>query len=113
MKKSILFFSLLTLLASCTTTQEESPFVTVRNGKFYQGGKEYRYVGTNFWYGAILASEGQGGDRQRLHRELDKLHAPVETFFIRRDRGAGRPTKKERRDMESLYDSFFEGEDED
>ena len=39
--------------------------------------------------------------------ELDKLHAPVETFFIRRDRGAGRPTKKERRDMDSLYDSFF------
>ena len=45
--------------------------------------------------------------------ELDKLHAPVETFFIRRDRGTGRPTKKERRDMESLYDSFFEGEGED
>lgn len=40
--------------------------------------------------------------------ELDKLHAPVETFFIRRDRGSGRPTKKERRDMDSLYDSFFE-----
>lgn len=39
--------------------------------------------------------------------ELDKLHAPVETFFIRRDRGTGRPTKKERRDMDSLYDSFF------
>ena len=39
--------------------------------------------------------------------ELDKLHAPVETFFIRRDRGAGRPTKKERRDMDSLYGSFF------
>ena len=26
--------------------------------------------------------------------ELDKLHAPVETFFLKRDRGAGRPTKK-------------------
>lgn len=43
--------------------------------------------------------------------ELDKLHAPVETFFIRRDRGAGRPTKKERRDMDTLYDSFFEDDD--
>jgi ribosome-associated heat shock protein Hsp15 len=42
--------------------------------------------------------------------ELDKLHAPVETFFIRRDRGTGRPTKKERRDMDSLYDSFFVGD---
>ena len=45
--------------------------------------------------------------------ELDKLHAPVETFFIRRDRGTGRPTKKERRDMDSLYDSFFVEEDAD
>ena len=42
--------------------------------------------------------------------ELDKLHAPVETFFIRRDRGSGRPTKKERRDMDSRYGSFFSDE---
>ena len=75
MKKSILFLSLLTLLASCTTTQEESPFVTVRNGKFYQGGKEYRYVGTNFWYGAILGSKGLGGNRERLVQELDDMKA--------------------------------------
>lgn len=46
--------------------------------------------------------------------ELDKLHAPVESFFIKRDRGTGRPTKKERREMDSLYDSFFyDGSDED
>lgn len=45
--------------------------------------------------------------------ELDKLHAPVETFFIRRDRGAGRPTKKERREMDTLYESFFVEEEED
>ena len=45
--------------------------------------------------------------------ELDKLHAPVETFFIRRDRGAGRPTKKERREMDTLYESFFVEEDAD
>ena len=37
--------------------------------------------------------------------ELDKLHAPVETFFVTRDRGAGRPTKKERRALdEFLFD---------
>lgn len=35
----------------------------------------YRYVGTNFWYGAILGSEGRGGDRARLARELDSLKA--------------------------------------
>lgn len=34
--------------------------------------------------------------------ELDKLNAPVETIFLKRDRGAGRPTKKERRDIEKL-----------
>ena len=38
--------------------------------------------------------------------ELEKLKAPVETFFLRRDRGAGRPTKKERRTMEEAWDEI-------
>ena len=38
--------------------------------------------------------------------ELAKLKAPVETFFLKRDRGSGRPTKKERRQMDSLCDSL-------
>ena len=38
--------------------------------------------------------------------ELAKLKAPVETFFLKRDRGSGRPTKKERREMEEAWDKF-------
>ena len=40
--------------------------------------------------------------------ELDKLRAPVETFFITRDRGAGRPTKKDRREIEQIWDALSE-----
>ena len=32
-------------------------------------------MGTNFWYGAILGSKGQGGNRERLIRELDFMNA--------------------------------------
>ena len=38
--------------------------------------------------------------------ELDKLRAPVETFFLKRDRGMGRPTKKDRRDMDVLWEGI-------
>ena len=38
--------------------------------------------------------------------ELDKMRAPVETFFLKRDRGTGRPTKKQRREMEDAWDKI-------
>lgn len=38
-----------------------------------RGGTPYYYIGTNFWYGAILGSEGQGGNRKRLCKELDAM----------------------------------------
>ena len=76
--KRILFFASLflavVLLSACgQSAREQSKFVTVENGHFVKDGKPYYYVGTNFWYGAILGSEGQGGDRQRLVKELDYM----------------------------------------
>lgn len=60
-------------LISCTHQESSSPYIYVKDGKFYQGDNEYRFIGTNFWYGAILASEGRGGNRQRLIQELDLM----------------------------------------
>ena len=65
------------LLSGCAKqpTGNNTSFVSRQGAAFMLNGEEYRFVGTNFWYGTILASEGQGGDRARLCRELDKLHA--------------------------------------
>jgi len=48
-------------------------FAYVRDGRFELAGEPYSFIGTNFWYGPILASDGRGGDRTRLVRELDSL----------------------------------------
>ncbi len=44
--------------------------------------------------------------------ELDKLSTPRETIFVFRERGTGRPTKKERREIDALMDGFYLDEDE-
>ena len=74
-KLSIFAVAVILLVSACQTKQEQttSPFVKVENGHFVKDGKPYYYVGTNFWYGAILGSEGQGGDRERLTKELDYM----------------------------------------
>jgi len=62
------------LIMGCQSKQTGvSEFVRVENGHFMRGDTPYYYIGTNFWYGAILASEGQGGNRERLVRELDEM----------------------------------------
>lgn len=62
------------LLGACTPEPVGTSFITVSpDGQFMRYGKPYYYVGANFWYGAILGSEGEGGNRKRLHKELDFL----------------------------------------
>jgi mannan endo-1,4-beta-mannosidase len=74
MKKLLLLLAAVALVTGCQQQQtSEQDFVRVENGHFVRAGKPYYYVGTNFWYGAILGSEGQGGDRDRLARELDEM----------------------------------------
>lgn len=76
MKRQHFLFTLLIVLSwGCTSkrTSDSSPFIRVANGQFLRADSPYYYVGANFWYGAILASEGEGGNRERLHKELDFL----------------------------------------
>ena len=75
MKRIIFVMVTIAVMLTGCAKGESSAFVQVKDGHFLRDGKPYYFVGTNFWYGAILGSEGQGGDRNRLVRELDNLKA--------------------------------------
>lgn len=62
------------LVCACSVCGDKSSeFVRVENGQFVRGEDTLSFVGTNFWYGPLIASEGRGGNRERLHKELDAL----------------------------------------
>ena len=79
MSANIMKIALKLLLGACVTIAAVScskpSLVTVQDGQFVRNGKPYTYIGTNFWYGPILASEGRGGNIERLQLELDALKA--------------------------------------
>ena len=65
----------LAALSAFSCTHAEPSFVSVKDGQFVKNNQTLNYIGTNFWYGPILASDGEGGDFERLTRELDTLKA--------------------------------------
>lgn len=69
--KSLLLLFAVIMTVACSSGKSE--IITVENGQFIKNGKPYYFIGTNMWYATILASEGEGGDRERLSRELDSL----------------------------------------
>jgi mannan endo-1,4-beta-mannosidase len=64
-------------LAGCATVPpgDSDRFVRRAGMGFSRGGRPYRYAGANAWYLAWLGSDTKYGDRGRLGRELDRLHA--------------------------------------
>jgi len=51
---------------------QEKAYIKVDGTNFVKDGKPYSYIGTNYWYGALLASK-KYGDRERLLRELNLM----------------------------------------
>lgn len=77
MRKIFLIVSVLgmTLMFGSCKKSAESEFIYVKDGQFMMNEKPYYFVGTNFCHGAILASEGEGGNRERLIKELDFMQS--------------------------------------
>jgi mannan endo-1,4-beta-mannosidase len=66
---------LLFLLLSMNCFAKSGSFVRTKDAHFELNGKPCYFIGTNFWYGAILGSQAEGGNRERLIRELDFMKA--------------------------------------
>jgi len=63
---------LMLALAGCGSSQKYD-YVTVEDGIFRLAGEPYYFIGANYWYGAILGTKGEFGDRDRLLKELDHM----------------------------------------
>ncbi|WP_298120989.1 beta-galactosidase [Flavobacterium sp.] len=69
MKKTILLVFLIVLTTSCSSQK----YISVKDNQFIKDGKQYNFIGTNYWYGAMIGAKN--GDRTRLLKELDELKA--------------------------------------
>lgn len=81
---SILIILFILLCSSCKNKNSEikveknNPelniieLISVKDGKLFKGDKPYYFVGTNYWYGPLIAAKNIG-DRERLIKELDLM----------------------------------------
>lgn len=75
---------------------------------------EIRKASVQFSYRVLKLTESRMGaalvpdfaENLTAESELEKLHAPRETIVLQRDRGTGRPTKKDRRQLDDLMDAL-------
>ena len=94
----ILILTMTTFAVSSFAIEKNKAFASTDGCSFIINGKPYRFIGANFWYGAILGTEGTGGNRERLIKELDFLKsAGVDNLrvMIGADGLSGVPTKVE------------------
>lgn len=77
-RKTIWFLLIMAvaMISGCSnkaTTTTDREIITKEGVELIKDGKPYHYIGTNMWYASVLGSEGEGGNRERLCRELDHL----------------------------------------
>ncbi len=90
--------------ASAKAGREVKPgqLITVRKGPALL---TYRVLAvTESRMGAALVP--QFAENLTPEEETQKFRAPVETVFVSRDKGSGRPTKKDRRTLDAILDAF-------
>lgn len=69
-RQTLSILGLLFLTVCCSSNSKE--FITVKDGKFYNGDSEYSFIGANYWQGMNLAAPNSG-NIDRLRGELDQL----------------------------------------
>ncbi len=64
---------IISAMLAFTSAFAQSGFVKTKGQQFTLNGKPYYYIGTNYWYGGLLAGvKGEAG-KQRLNRELAEM----------------------------------------
>lgn len=101
---------------ACKGNKVKVDGVTVKPSRLVKVGEkiEFRKGAIQFTYRVKALIENRVGaklvpdyaENLTPQSEIDKMKAPVETVFLSRDRGAGRPTKKERRDIDAIWDGL-------